>query len=133
MKRPLSIFTPLGHQKMEVRVKIYLLSEGLDGGPAEFPQKPTLVAEEDAQYLRHGENNLAVGNIQEKLLPHPLTPFLPPFRMARWAKSTSATGKVKEPLLTTVRTPDASKAAVEVALDHILDDGSEEAVLFLET
>jgi hypothetical protein len=35
--------------------------------------------------------------------------------MARWAKSTSATGKVKE------------------ALDHILDDGLEEAVISLET
>ena len=58
--------------------------------------------------------------------------------MARWAKSTSATGKHDEPLLTTVRTPDACKpaariTAVQIALDHLLDDGSEEAVLSLET
>ena len=38
-----------------------VFKEGLDGGSAEFPQKPAFVAEEDAQYLRHGENNLAVG------------------------------------------------------------------------
>jgi len=120
----------------------------LDCCLAKIPQKPAFVLKEDTQHLRHGEDHLAVGNIQEKLLPHPLclcvtarrqvTPFLPPLRMARWAKSTSATGKVKEALLTTVRTPDAGKpaarvAAVEVALDHILDDGSEEAVLSLET
>jgi hypothetical protein len=58
--------------------------------------------------------------------------------MARWAKSTSATGKVKEPLLTTRRTADAGKpaariAAIQITLDHLLDDGSEEAVLSLET
>jgi len=110
----------------------------LDCCLAKIPQKPAFVLKEDMQHLRHGEDHLAVGNIQEKLLPHPLTPFLPLLRMARWAKSTSATGKVKEALLTTVRTPDAGKpaarvAAVEVALDHILDDGSEEAVLSLET
>jgi len=57
--------------------------------------------------------------------------------MARWTKSTSATGKVKEALLTTVRTPDAGKpaarvAAVEVALNHLLDDRPEVAVVFLE-
>jgi hypothetical protein len=102
----------------------------------DFPQKPAFVLKKDTQHLRHGEDHLAVGNIQEKLLPHPLTPFLPPLRMARWAKSASATGKVKEALISTVRTPDVGKpaervAAVEVALDHILDDGSEEAVLSL--
>jgi hypothetical protein len=58
--------------------------------------------------------------------------------MTGGAKSPRTTGKVTEPLFPTRCTPDASKpaarvAAVEVALDHILDDGSQEAVLFLET
>jgi hypothetical protein len=44
----------------------------------------------------------------------------------------------QKPFLTTVRTPDAGKhaarvAAVEVALNHILDDRPKEAVLLLET
>jgi hypothetical protein len=30
MEPPLRVFASLGHQKMEVRVKIYLLSKGLD-------------------------------------------------------------------------------------------------------
>jgi len=57
--------------------------------------------------------------------------------MARWAKSPAAAGKVKEPLLTTVGTPDAGKsasgvAAVKIALHHLLDDGPEVTVLLLE-
>jgi hypothetical protein len=74
MEPPLRVFTSLCHQKMEVGVEIYLLSEGLDGGHntrkklcaggclevfeegmdsclAKIPQKPALVAEEDAQHL----------------------------------------------------------------------------------
>ena len=161
MEVAIPIFTSLCDQEMGMGVKVDFLSEGLDGGhharaklcagcglevfdegqdgcPAELPQEPALVLEEDPQHLGDGEDHLAVGNIQKKFFPHPLGPLFDPLGMARWAKSTSATGKVKEALLTTVRTPDAGKpaarvAAVEVALDHILDDGSEEAVLSLET
>ena len=98
---------------MEVGVEIYLLSEGLDGGHntrkklcaggclevfeegmdsclAKIPQKPALVAEEDAQHFGDGKYHLTVGDIQEKLFPHPLTPVLPAFGMARWAKSSGA-------------------------------------------
>jgi len=58
--------------------------------------------------------------------------------MARWAKSTSATREHDKPLFPTVGTADPGEsaariAAIEVALDHLLDDGTEEAVLLLET
>jgi hypothetical protein len=57
--------------------------------------------------------------------------------MARWAKAASATGKVEEKFRTTVRTanpgkPAAGVAAIEVALNHLLDDRPEETVLSLE-
>jgi hypothetical protein len=53
--------------------------------------------------------------------------------MTRWAESPGAAGEHKKPLLSTVGTPDAGKAApgvaaVEITLDHILDDRPEEAV-----
>lgn len=76
-------------------------------------------------------------DIQKKGLPHPLAPLLKPLRMARRTEAAGATGEYDEPLLPTVRTPDAGKptawiAAVEIALDHLLDNGPEEAVLLLK-
>jgi len=68
-----------------------------------------------------------VRDIDEKLFPHPLAPLLPAFGMTRWAESACLAGKREEALLPTVWTPDAGKpahriAAVEIALDNILDD-----------
>jgi hypothetical protein len=78
-----------------------------------------------------------MGDIKEKLFSHPFAPFLKPLRMARGAKSPRATGKYDQPLLATLGTADAGKpaariAAVQVALDHLLDNGPEETVLLLE-
>jgi hypothetical protein len=58
--------------------------------------------------------------------------------MTRRAESLGATREHNEPLLPTVGTPDAGKpaariAAVEIALDHLLDDRPEKTVLPLET
>jgi len=138
----------LGHQKMEVGVKIDPGSEGLNGGnnsghqlapgchleitghrpegaAAELPQQPAIVLKEDAQHLRDGEDDLAVGDIQEKLPLHPLAPLLKPLRMARRAEAAGAAGEHQEAFRMAVRTADAGKAtarvaAVEVALDHLL-------------
>jgi len=79
-----------------------------------------------------------VRDIEQKLLPHPLAPFLKALGMTGGTKSAAAAGKVKEPLLTTVRTSDAGKpaagvAAVEVALHHLLDNRPEEPVFLLKT
>jgi hypothetical protein len=79
-----------------------------------------------------------VGDIQEKLFPYPLTPLLKPLGMARRAESAAATGEVEEKFRTTVRTANPDKpaawvAAVQIFFDHLFDDGSEEAVLPLES
>jgi len=99
MEEAMLILSSLCYQKMEVRVKIYPLSEGLDDGHhpgaklstgcglevveegldgrlAELSQEPPLILEEDAQHLWNNKNNLTVRDIQHKLLPHPLTPLL---------------------------------------------------------
>lgn len=123
---------------MSIGIKAEVTEEGLDGRLAELAQKPALILEEDAQHPGDGEDDLAVRHIQEELLPHPLAPFLKAFGMTGGAKSAAAAGKVKEPFLATIRTPDAGKttlriAAVEIALYHFLDDRSKIPVLLLES
>jgi len=84
-----------------------------------------------------GEDDLAVRDVEEKLFPHPFTPFLQPPGMARGTETAGAAGKHQESFLATVWTADAGKpaagvAAIEVALDHLLDDRAEETILLLE-
>jgi hypothetical protein len=93
--------------------------------------------EEQTQHFRDGEDHLPVRNIQHKLLPHPLSPFLPAFGMTRWTESACLAGKHKQPLFSTVGTPDAGKsahriAAVKILLNHILDHRTEETILSLK-
>jgi hypothetical protein len=79
-----------------------------------------------------------MGDIQKEFFLLPLAPLLQPLGMTGGAESPGAAGKHEKSLLATVRTADAGKAAariaaVEVALDDLLDDRTEEAVLLLET
>ena len=155
------VHAALGHQEMEVGVEVYPVPEGLDGrddtgrkrapgqafevtgqGPegaaAEVPQKPARELKEDPQHLGDGEDDLAMRHVQKKRLPHPLAPLLKPLGMTGWAESPGAAGKHQEPLLGAGRTPDPGKpafriAAVEITLDHLLDDRPEKTVLPLET
>jgi len=78
-----------------------------------------------------------VKDIEEKLFPHPLTPLLKPLGMARGTETAGAAGEHQESFFATVRTADAGKpaagiAAIEVALDHVLDDWPKEAVFLFE-
>jgi hypothetical protein len=68
-------------------------SQRAEGAATKFPQKPAVVFEEDAQHPGDGEDDLAVGDIEEKLLPHPLAPFLQALGMAGGAKSPGAAGE----------------------------------------
>jgi len=104
----------------------------------EIVEEFSLEAEEKTQHLGHGEDDLPVGDIQNKLLPHPLAPLLTAFSMAGWTKSACLAGKHQQPLFPTVGTPDAGKAAhriaaVQILLDHILDYRAEVPVLLLKT
>jgi hypothetical protein len=155
------IHPTLGHQKVEVRVKIYPVSEGLDGGEdtrdelfprhgleiirqgvdrraAKIAQEPPLVLEKRPQHLGDGEDDLAVRDVQEERLPDPLSPFLDPLGVARRAESPGAAGEHDQPLLPAIGTPKTGKsaprvAAIEIALDHLLDDRPKISVLPLES
>ena len=68
-----------------------ITGQGPEGQAAKIPQEPALVLEEDPKHPGDGEDHLAVGDIQEKLLPHPLAPFLEPLGMTRRAEASIAT------------------------------------------
>jgi len=86
--------------------------------------------EEDPQHLGDGEDDLAMRNIQEKRLPHPLAPCLNALSVAGGAEPPGAAGKHNEPFLPAVGTPDPDEpafriAAVKITLDsaHAVADG----------
>ena len=146
---------------MDMRMEVDAISEGLDHSHHSWHELPagdcvqelhkcphrtetevieelSLEAEEQPQHLRNSKDNLAMRNIQKKLFSHPLAPILTALGMARWTESAGLAGKHQETLLPTVGTPDAGKAAhriaaVEIALDNILDDRPEISILLLET
>jgi len=147
----------LGHQTVNVGMKIDALSEGLDHshhsrhelqgcGCVEKPQKCAHCAEterieelsvktkEKTQHFGNGKDDLSMANFKEKFFPHPLAPFLAAFSMAGRTKSACLAGKHQQSLLPTVRAPDAGKsahriAAVEILLNNVLDDGPEISVI----
>jgi len=46
-----------------------------DGAAAKIPQELALELEEDPQHLGNREDDLAVRDVQEECLPHPIPPF----------------------------------------------------------
>ncbi len=153
------IHSALGDQEMEAGVKIYPGAEGLNGGDnprrkraprdhleipsqrtesraAELPEQFPVVLEEGPQHLGDGKDDLAVSDIQKKYISHPLAPLLKPLRVAREAEAAGAAGEHQQPLLPAVRTTDTGKpalwvVAVQIALNDLFDDGTEEPVFFL--
>ena len=105
---------------------------------AERIEELPLVTEEETQHLGDDKDHLTMWDIQEKLLPHPLSPHITAFGMTRRAESASLTGKHQQPLLSAVGTPDAGKpahriAAVQILVDNLLDDRPEIPVFLLKT
>jgi len=155
------VHSALGHQEMEVGVKIHPVPKCLNGRndsghqlaagqgreiPGQAPevraakitQEAPLVLEEGPEHPGDGEDDLAVRDIEEKLLSHPLAPLLQAFGMAGGTETAGAAGKHQEPLLATVRTTDAGEptagiATVQITLDDFFDDRPEVAVLLLKT
>ena len=124
--------------KLAPGYNLEVTGQGPEGRAAKITQEAPLVFEEGSEHLGDHKDHLTVGDIQEERLPHPLAPLLQPLGVAGGAEAAGAAGEHQEPLLGTVRTTDAGKpaarvAALEVALDHLLDDRSKKAVLFLET
>jgi hypothetical protein len=148
------------NQDMDMRMEVDSVTEGLDHShypwhklkacgcvqkfhkrtyrtEAEIIEEFSLVPEEKTQHLRDGEDNLPVRDIQEKFLPHPLTPLLSSLSMTGGTESACLAGKHQEPLFPTVRAPNAGKAAhriaaVEILLNDILDYRTEIPELLLE-
>ncbi len=102
-RRPL-VYPALGHQKMEMRVKIDGVSECLDDGEkAGFERRvryglkieekrPLSPAAKIAQELALKlEDHLTVRDIQKKRLPHPLAPLLKTFGMTRGTETSRFT------------------------------------------
>jgi hypothetical protein len=151
---------PFGNQYMDMGMEIDAITEGLDHShhswhelktcgcvqgfhkcthraETEIIEEFSLEAEEKTQHLRNSKDNLTVGDIEQKLLPHPLAPFLTSLRMARGAESAGFAGKHEEALLSTVGTPDTGKtahriAAVEILLNNILNNRAKKAILSLK-
>jgi hypothetical protein len=117
-------------------VKIF--QEGMDCCQRQWRKEGSLVPEEQPKHLRYGKDNLAVRDIEKKLLPHPLAPLLTALGMAGRTETTGFAGKHEEMLLPTVGTPDAGKpthriATVEITVHHLLDNGPKVPVVTLKT
>ncbi len=150
-----------GNQDMDMGMEVDAITKSLDHGHRsrhkrktcgcvqEFHECPhrreterieelSLEAEKQTQHLGDCEDHLTVGDIQQELLPHPLSPFLSSLGMTRWTEPACLAGKHQQPLFPAVGTPDAGKAAhritaVKILLYNFLDDWPKEAVLPLET
>jgi hypothetical protein len=85
------------------------------GTAAKIPQEPALELEEEAQHPGDREDDLAVWNIEEERLPHPLDPLLQPLGMARRAKPSGLAGKREQMFRPAARAPDPGKAATRIA------------------
>ena len=104
------LFSSLCHKKMKMGVKINpaskrlyhgdnawgklsasngleVFQKGLFPAETESGEKRAFVFEEYSQHLGDGEDDLAVRDIEKKLLPHPLSPLFPPFGMTGRAES----------------------------------------------
>jgi len=71
--------------------------------------------EYQGQRLGDVEDDLAVRDIQHKLLLHPLSPFLRPLGMAGGAEPTGAAGKVEKEFSTAVSATNPGKPALGIA------------------
>jgi hypothetical protein len=113
-------------------------SKRSDSTAAKIAQEPALELEEKPQHLGNREDHLAVRDIEKECCPHPLPPFLQTLGMARRAKTPGLAGKHQKVFRPAARTADPRKsaariAAIEIALDDLLDDGAQIAVGLLET
>jgi hypothetical protein len=114
-----------------------VMEEGLDGRMAELTKKLPPELEEDAEHFGNDKDDLAMRDVQNKLLPHPFAPLLKPFGMAGGTESSRSTGEGQKEISATARTADAGEptarvAAVEMFFYNLTDDLPEIPVLLLE-
>ncbi len=76
-----------------VEVDLEVQSKGTPGASGQLAEQFSVVAEEDSQSLRQGENHLTVGDIFEQLLPGPMSPQELSFFMATGAQTPCFAGE----------------------------------------
>jgi hypothetical protein len=109
-----------------------------DGTAAKIPQELALELEKQPEHLRDREDDLAVRNVEEERLPHPLAPLLQPLGVAGRTESPCLAGEGQEMFRPAARAPNPGKpaagiAAVEVLFDDLFDDRTEKAIFALKT
>jgi hypothetical protein len=109
-----------------------------DSAAAKISQELPLELEEHPEHLRDDEDHLTMRDVEEERLPHPLAPLLQALGMTGGTKSSGLAGKHQQMFRPAAWAADpgeaaAGVAAVQIVLNHLLDDRSEEAVLLLET
>ena len=114
-----------------------VFEQGIDSRPGKFSEKPALVFEEDAQHLGDGKYLLAMRHIEKEFFPHPFAPLLKALGMSGGTEPSRATGEHQNMLRLAVRTADACRpalwvAVVNITLNDFFDDRPEVAVLLLE-
>jgi len=114
-----------------------LLEEGLQGFPgatAQIGKKLPVVEEVSAEDLRDAEDEMPMRDLLEDIHAEPLAEFHYPLLMAGGAKMATLAGKGQQIFMTAVFAFHTGKAvvriaAVEVAVDDLLDIGPPESVL----
>jgi len=80
---------PLG----PLRAEQFPVDEKPEDRPAELPQEPAPVLEEDPQRLGDRQDHLAVRDVEEQGLPYPFAPLLQAFGMTRRAEAAGLAGE----------------------------------------
>lgn len=94
---------------------------------AEFSRGTVVELEEEAQHLWISEDDLAVRDIEEECLPHPLAPLLQALRIKGGIKSAGATGEHQKTFFGAMERGEVGEsaarvAAVKVELHNFLDN-----------
>ena len=115
-------------------MKIDAIAKGLDAG---HHTRKKLCVGRCLEVFEESLDGCLAKISQKQLFPQPFAPLLKPLGEAGRTKSSGVTGQHQEAFLPTVGTADAGKSAtgvtaVEIALDHLLDDGPEETILLLK-
>ncbi len=108
-----------------------------DGATTKIAQEPALELEKTPQHLGNRKDHLTMRDVEKERLPHPLTPLLKTLGVAGGTKSASLAGKRQQMFRPAARAADpgesaAGIAAVQIALDNVLDDRPEIPVFPLE-
>jgi hypothetical protein len=108
--------------------------QGFPGRAAQIGKKPPVIQKVTAEDFGDAEYEMTVGDLFEDIHAQPFPKFHHALLMARRAKMTALARKYQQIFVAAVFAfhtgkPVAQIAAIEIAIDHLLDIGPPEAVL----